>query len=200
MKILLLLLLIAMSSIASEAQTTTTEKLFQKGLTLCQKSKWDKAEKIFDKIIASDEATAEAYIWKAKCLLQFGEYAAAHQHVQIAIQIDPLNASFRKAQGDLKMFVGQSRIKKTQQCDECGKVILPNINNHQNIQAADYYLAAIQDYLKAQQLDKKDPQIAYQLALANYYLNHTEKACQYYQEAIQLGYTSSDNSNTTFCK
>lgn len=199
MKFLHFLLLMLLAG-SIQAQSSKTNKLLEKGILLTQKNKWDKAEKLFDKLLASDEATAEIYVWKAKCLLQFGEYANAYQHITMAIQIEPTNADFHIAQGDLKLFVGQSRIQKTQQCNECGKTILPSHSNYNQIKAEDYYEAAILNYKKAQQLNPQSTTAAYQLALAHSYLNQKQKACTYYQQALELGYNSSDSSNSTFCE
>lgn len=189
---LLLFLSISYSNFAQ-----SNNALLQKGIRQYEKQNWTKAENLFDKAIAQDETQAIAYCWKAKCLLQFQSFGKAYDYMQIALQLEPTNAQWHLEQGNLKMFVGQSSINKTEECNDCGKKILPYHDG--SIVALDYYQSAIIDYKQAQKLAPQNGEIAYQSAVAYRNIGQQTDACSMMQTAKKLNYKLALTQVSTFC-
>ncbi len=194
MKYIFLLLFLSIST-SNFAQPNNA--LLQKGIRQYEKQNWTKAENFFDKAIAQDEMQAVAYCWKAKCLLQFQSFGEAYDYMQIALQLEPTNPQWHLEQGDLKMFVGQSSINKTAECNDCGKKILPYHDG--SIIALDYYQSAIVDYKQAQALAPQNGAIAYQLAVAYRNIGQQTDACSMMQTAQKLNYKLALTQVSTFC-
>jgi len=163
-----------------------SEALLDKAIQQYNREHYTKAEIIIDKLLKKDETFDQAYLWKAKCLVQFEEFETAHQQLQIAINLQPTKASYRLAMGNLKFQVGQSSLMKPEGCDACGQAILPTAGN--DIKPIHYFEAASKDYQKAIALDADFGAAYYHLALTYQALGKQDKACQQFQKAKDLDY------------
>lgn len=173
------------------------ELQLQKGISAFEKGQFPKAERIFDKLIASEESYAEVYIWKSKCLQEFEEYQAAYNALQTACNLAPMHAPYWVEMGKFKYLLGINSIQKPESCGECGKLILPLANG--NINSTNYYQSAVKDYQKAIKLAPNHAEAYYQLALSYQALGHLEQACLQLQKAQSFQHAQAHQYSTEIC-
>ena len=99
--------------------------------------------------------------------------------------------------GNLKLYLGQSTIKRTKSCNDCGQAILPEASGP--LESKDYYEAALKDYQQAVKLDDQFGEAYYQLGQTHQLLGNKEKACVKYQQAAALKYALAKKQIVDFC-
>ncbi|MDC0230941.1 hypothetical protein OAK19_03160 [Aureispira] len=162
------------------------EVQLEKGINLFNNKKYAKAERIFDRILRIEESYAYAYMWKAKCLLEFKEYKNAYNNFSTAKDLIPDYAPFWFEIGKFKCDFVSTIIKRPELCGECGKLVLPN--NDIDVNAFDYYKSAIIDFEKAIDIDSKYGEAYYHIALIYNILGDKFKACNNWIKARDLLY------------
>ncbi len=174
MRLYFLFLLLIALSYSLRGQDKLAQQL-QKGIDFFEKGKHAKAERIFDKILEQEESYAIVYLWKGKCLQVFEEYEAAYEALSIARDLDPDQASFWMAIGDLKYTLAFKTIQKPELCGSCGKYIINENTN--NVSPRSYLLSAIKDYHQVINIDTKHAEAYYKTSISYFNLKKKEAAC-----------------------
>ncbi|WP_264788926.1 tetratricopeptide repeat protein [Aureispira anguillae] len=169
----------------------------QKGITAFKKGNFPKAERIFDKLIASESSYAEAYLWKGKCLQEFEEYQAAYEAFFTACNLAPDHAPYWLELGNFKYTLGITSIRKPEACGECGKFLLPDTESTLNPTV--YYKSALKDYQKALQLDPQYAEAHYQLGMVYKVLGDLNNACLQVQKAQALKHPKAKQYSAEIC-
>lgn len=166
------------------AAQTELETQLQKGIAAFEKGKHAQAERIFDKLLEQEPSYGEVYIWKAKCLQEFEDYAAAYQAFKTALDLDPKSSVYWLEMGKFKYELGIASIRKPTLCETCGKSFLPETGELPK--ASHYYESAVKDITQALALDSKNANAYFYNALLYKALGDDKKACQSLQQAQSL--------------
>jgi len=195
MRYLLLFLSLCYYSTTMVAQDKLLEQ-FEKGIAAFEKGNFAKAERLFDKLLKEEPSYAAVYIWKGKCLQEFEEHQAAYEAISTACNLDPTEGAYWFELGLFKYTIAITSIKKPELCGDCGKFILPEGNS---LAATDYYKSALKDYQKAVQLNPKDAEAYYQMAITSVALSDTQNACLQLQKAIDLKHPKAAKYRLEIC-
>lgn len=195
MRYLLLFLSLFYYSTTILAQDKLLEQ-FEKGITAFEKGNFAKAERLFDKLLKEEPSYAAVYIWKGKCLQEFEEHQAAYEAISTACNLEPTEGAYWFELGLFKYTIAITSIKKPELCGDCGKFILPEGSS---LEATDYYKSALKDYQKAVQLNPKDAEAYYQMAITSVALSDTQNACLQLQKAIDLKHPKAAKYRLEIC-
>ena len=152
----------------------------------------EKAVRHAERALALGEADAENLAKLARVLSRTGDFERANRLFQQALRLDPLNAGVHLAYGVTSSFQwglvdqGQRAIERVtvlQPDDPNGWYILGNLMSFYRGDVA----AALPNFLKAEALDRRDPDAPSSLAYAYLSLGDGEKAERWADRALEIG-------------
>ena len=182
----LLSLILGIGLTYSSSGQSVSQVSLEKLKAFCQQEKFIKAEKLVNKYLLRAPLDPVLHFWKGKILMHFEEYIQAYSSFKQAQNLDPFYADAYEGQGDLKYRLAFLVLSRPEICGSCGLQILPSISSQ--IQPKDYFLAAIQDYLKALSTSLKTATIYSKLGFCYERLGNHLLACQYMKKADLQGH------------
>ena len=165
-------------------ESNPSDAIVQKNtaIALYQIQEYREALELLSKVLVTNPGDHDSQNMMGLCHFQLREYSQAIQHYERAILMDPSNSIYKQnlqiAQSDqsLHMVRGEHAIKELGEWNSSGVEAFNRGNFDQ----------AIEFYLKARQINDKDPIICYNIANAYFSLGNFEECIRYGEESVKL--------------
>lgn len=151
-----------------------------------KKEKHAKAEKLYKKAIQVDEKHAAAYWGLAKTQEYYEEYPDALLNYEYAVNLDPKIQYFQD-KATLNYYLALDGLQAGETCNcGTGKIYIPEVVATDSENYA-YFSTAKKDLEAAFEIDAKNVEVVFQLALICQAMGEKELACEHLATAKDLG-------------